>query len=648
MSYPFSAVVGQETAKRSLLLCLVDPGIGGGLLLGEKGTGKSTLSRSAARLADPAPFVNLPVSASEEMLTGCLDVAASLSSGQKTFQPGILQRAHGGILYIDEVNLLPDALSTTLVDAAAAGLLRVEREGISRVIETRFVLVASMNPEEGGVRPQLTDRFGMAVAVSGPKDRAQRAAIVRRRLAYESDPEAFRGVFEEEETRTRSAVRSARMTLATIRPTPENRFLAATAAAEAGAAGHRGEIIIVRVARALAALDGRSTIEPVHIQEAAYLALAHRVRRPKPDATPAGCPDPDYPNRDRVNSGDRHQGDDESERAAADQERSGREHRDTAPERGPIHHLNGEGSARKPVKADSEDSRAESLALPQSVTADGQTFGIAEGVDLPDLFGKSDRRIAKKRDSAGSGRRLRFVSDSSSGRYVRHRYADPRPHDIAVDATLRAAVLRAVSAAPHVGQGDGTRLVRPEDLREKVRVRRAGGHIVFVVDASGSMAGARRMSLAKGAVFSLLGESYRMRDTVAMVTFRGNEAEVVLPPTRSVTLAHRRLRDVPTGGRTPLAEAIRVGCRTAERIKTKDRGAEPVVIFVTDGRDRPGAEPVTTAAENCGLRPRLARAARAARSTGLRFVWIDTENPWVRVGTGNRIAEALGAEYVRV
>lgn len=644
MSYPFSAVVGQEAAKRAVLLCLVDPAIGGVLLLGEKGTGKSTLARSAARLAAPAPFVNLPISASEEMLTGCLDVAASLSSGEKEFQAGILERAHGGILYIDEVNLIPDALSTTLVDAAATGMLRVEREGISRVVDTRFVLVASMNPEEGGVRPQLIDRFGMAVAVSGPSDRAQRTEIVRRRLSYESDPESFGRAYEDEEARIRVAIESARMALTEIRPTGENRFLAATAAAEAGAAGHRGEIIVVRVARAVAALEGRSTIEPGDIREAASLALAHRVRQAKPDSVRNGCQDVEQ----------RHSSDHPTDRAPdalkqADTESEGEANRD----------LKTSESAFPPENADSEELQAPSILSPPSSAAETQVFDIATGVSLPDAFDTTGRRRSKRGTTAGSGRRLRFVSDGRSGRYVRHRYPDRRPRDIAVDATLRAAVMRAVSSGPRgtstyesatplVGRRAHQPLVRPEDLREKVRVRRSGGHIVFVVDASGSMAGARRMSLAKGAVFSLLGESYRMRDTVAMVTFRGSGVELVLPPTRSVTLAHRRLRDIPTGGRTPLAEAIQAGCRTAGRIRLKDSGAEPVVVFITDGRDRPGTEHETEDVDDCGLPPRLARAARTARSLGLRYVWIDTENPWVRVGTGRQIAEVLEAEYVRV
>ncbi len=626
MTFPFSAIVGQDAAKRSLLVCLVDPAVGGVLLLGEKGAGKSTLARSTAALVAPVPFVNLPVSASEEMLTGCLDVADSLRTGRRAFQSGVLERADKGILYIDEVNLLSDTLATRLVDAAATGFLRIEREGVSRVARSRFTLVASMNPEEGGLRPQLTDRFGMAVFVSGPKDLRQRAEIVRRRLAFDSDPAGFCTFYEEAESSLRKHVYAARRMLPAVRPTDRDCLLAATAATAACAAGHRGEILTVRVARSLAALDGRGRIESADIEEAALLTLAHRSRNATPSGRRHGGPAPQEAKPPEQSSnrdarGEPHQSVGDAPGSAAfwtSPPTSGTGTPDTPAPLGPL--------------------RAQQTEAPPS-----RVFEIAPNVLVPDPWrGAFDRRVRRGR-VPGAGRRLRYVSDDRSGRYVRSRHTDGAVRDLAVDATLRAAVLRWVST------GSGQRLVRPEDLREKVRVRRSGGHIVFVVDASGSMAGARRMALAKGAVFSLLGESYRLRDTVAMISFQGAAAKVVLPPTRSVTLAHRLLRDIPTGGRTPLAEAIRAGCLVSRRITMKDPNADPVVVFVTDGRDYPAGPAADAESANHGpVSPRLASAARTARATGTRFVWIDTENPWVQVGAGRQLSGLLGAEYVRL
>lgn len=603
MTFPFAAVVGRDDAKTALLASLVDPAIGGVLLVGEKGGGKSTLARAAAEIRTDAPFVNLPVSATEDMLVGGIDLAGSLRDGRPRGERGVLERANGGLLYVDEVNLLPDALATALLDAAATGELRIEREGMSRTVPSCFVLVGSMNPEEGGVRPQLADRFGLTASFESSRDVGARVEVVRRRLEFERDPEGFRRTWRVAQAKLTETVEDARRAVAAFDVTDRDYQAAADYAAAAGAAGHRGELCLLRAARALAALAGRSAIADEDLSLAAQLALGHRVREGglEADAQPSATPERDRPvPRDSASA-------------------------DPAP-------TDHEPAGDALTEAPSAVPEITPIDVGSVSPSHEEIFEIKPGVVLPNLWdrsGSAHRRALSH--GMGSGRRQRFVSGDRSGRFTRARRPKGRASDIAVGDTIKAAILRRSVRGPAPGDPGW---IRPDDLRVKVRVRRTGGHLLFVVDASGSMAGARRMALAKGAVFSLLGDSYRKRDTVGLIVFRGDAARVVLPPTRSVVLADRRLREIPTGGATPLSDAIRTACRAARAIVTKDAAADPLVVFLSDGRERP----VNGALE----------AAQAARQTGHRFVWVDTENPWVRVGAGRDLAEAMGARYLRL
>ncbi len=630
--YPFSAIVGQEEAKLALLTCLVEPAVGGALLLGEKGSAKSTLARGASSLVD-VPFVNLPLSATEETLCGTIDIAASMREGRPVAEAGLIERAHGGLLYIDEVNLFPDSLAALLVDVASSGIVRLEREGLSRIADARVSLIGSMNPEEGGLRPQFAERFGLVVRIRGVRSLAERVEIVRRRLEFEADPSAFCDRFRDDEERLRAQIRHARKILVTVEVSDEIIGEAARIAAGVGSMGHRGELVLLRTARAIAALDGRLTVEAGDLQQASRLALAHRITRAE-EAAESGCVDPE----DARNVSSDHE-------LPRDQSDAANQHADDrgGPAASSPH---GEAGDSRPDCGEPDATTIPSVPVstsPVSPSEPETVFAALGGVTLPniwDLSSERSRRRHSQHRGAAAGRRQRFVSGDRRGRYVRYRLPNDRPDDIAVGASIRAAVRR------HAGNGtlpqSGESFVRPEDLRQKVRVRRSGRHILFVVDASGSMASARRMSLAKGAVLTLLTESYQKRDTVGLIAFRGDSAKVVLPPTRSVVLAHRRLRDLPTGGATPLAEAIETSCRLARSMQVKDPGVDPQIVFLTDGRDK------SLVSGAASISPQIDRITKTARNLGLRFVWIDTENPWVRVGRGREIAEALDASYVSI
>lgn len=292
--FPFTALVGQAVLQRALLLTAIDPGIGGVLISGPRGTAKSTSARALAALLPDAPFVTLPLSASLEQLIGTLDVQAALREGEVRLQPGLVARAHGGVLYVDEVNLLPDGLVDALLDVAASGLNTVERDGISRQHPARFVLVGTMNPEEGELRPQLLDRFGLSVTLANPDTVAQRQAITRARLAFELNPEAVQAAHAQAQARLAASVQAAQRRLSGMDWPDDVLQRAAERALQAGVDGVRADLVMLRAARAWAALEGRASVTPADVDAVAELALAHRrnAHAPAPSHAPSHAPAP--------------------------------------------------------------------------------------------------------------------------------------------------------------------------------------------------------------------------------------------------------------------------------------------------------------------------------------------------------------------
>ncbi|MFE9437458.1 putative cobaltochelatase [Streptomyces sp. NPDC006602] len=644
--FPFTAVVGQDDLRLALLLNAVSPAVGGVLVRGEKGTAKSTAVRALSALlpevsvvsgcrfscdpagpdpacpdgphepgngtARPARMVELPVGASEDRLVGALDIERALSEGVKAFEPGLLADAHRGILYVDEVNLLHDHLVDLLLDAAAMGASYVEREGVSVRHASKFLLVGTMNPEEGELRPQLLDRFGLTVEVAASREPDQRVEVVRRRLAYDDDPAGFTARWAHEESAVRARIVAARKLLPSVLlGDGALRQIAATCAAFE-VDGMRADIVMARTASALAAWAGRTEVLAEDVRQAALLALPHRRRRNPFDAPGLDedkldetleefgggsededpDPDPDGPGGGggQPPSGGPDEGPDEGGDTGA---------RPEAGEEGGEPRSSGGGSAEQQPARASEPFRTKMLSVP----------GLGEGA---------------------AGRRSRARTEH--GRTTGAR----RPQGALTKLHLAATVQ---AAAPHQrarGRSGRGLVVRRDDLRQATREGREGNLVLFVVDASGSMAARQRMSAVKGAVLSLLLDAYQRRDKVGLVTFRGSDAEVALPPTSSVDAAAVRLESLPTGGRTPLAAGLLRAHEVLRVERLRDPARRALVVVVTDGRATGGPEPVALAG----------RAARLFAAEGVASVVVDCESGPVRLGLAGQLAGELGGTAV--
>jgi magnesium chelatase subunit D len=627
--FPFTAVVGQETLKTALVLNAVDPRVGGVLIRGEKGTAKSTAVRALACLlpeigvvegcrfgCDPAArrawcedcrekhdggepsavrrkprFVELPVSASEDRLVGTLDLEHALKHGERRFEPGLLADANRGILYVDEVNLLEDHLVDTLLDAAAMGLNVVEREGIAFSHPARFILVGTMNPEEGEVRPQLLDRFGLCVDVESLGTAAERVEVMRRRRAFEDDPDGFLLDWQRPERELSERIAAAQRRLRDTELADDLLFLVATISAEMGVDGHRADLVMARAATALAAIEESSAVTAAHVRTVAPLVLAHRMRR--------------RPFEENV----------------FDQRR--------------LDAIVGPGAAEGSGGGQGGEAGGE-LGEDEAAAA---VIALLETAEPVGTLGEASAQLAAGMDRlrrAGAGRRQETRSDDRRGRYVRSEPATPgREPDIALDATIRAA-------APHQLSRDGDMAVRIEsqDVRNKVRKRRVGASIVFCVDASGSMGASSRLDATKTAVLDLLVDAYKRRDRVGVVSFRGDDAEVLLAPTSSVELAQLKLRELATGGATPLAHGILKSLDVLNAEIRRNESAVRWLVLVTDGRANVGI--------GGGLGSEDARAAAAkVRDSHVHAMVIDT-NTALASGAARELARLTGGEYVRL
>jgi magnesium chelatase subunit D len=651
--YPFSAVVGLEDLRLALLLTAVSPAVGGVLVRGEKGTAKSTVVRALAGLLPdvavvrgcrfacdpaapdpqcpdgpheagapavhrPAALVELPVGATEDRVVGTLDIQRALADGVKAYEPGLLAAAHRGVLYVDEVNLLPDHLVDLLLDAAAMGRAHVERDGVSVKHAARFLLVGTMNPEEGEPRPQLVDRFGLVVTVAAPRDPGQRAEVVRRRLAYELDQEAFAARFEGDEKELAGRIVAAQKLLPGVKLPDRELDRIARVCLAYGVDGMRADIVVARCAVALAAWHERSTVTADDVADAARLALPHRRRKdpldppgtdeekleqalndaenelppeqPEDDDDPEGGPPPPPPPPGPNGDGDGNGG---SPPPAGDEP--------------PADASNGDAPNGDALNGD--ESPANEAAPSQPAVTATAAPGSA--------FRPRTLQIARRGEGGHAGRRS--PAFARRGRVIGSR--EPRgklagaPH---LPATLRAALHR------------GAREVSPADLREAVHVGREANLVLFVVDASGSMAARKRMTIVKTAVLSLLRDAYHRRDRIGMITFRGHDAEQVLAPTSSHEVGVLRLASLRTGGRTPLAAGLKRAAATIATERRRDPRRRPLLVIVTDGRATSGPDPVT-------LAPLL---------NGVATVVVDCESGPVRLGLARRLASALDADLM--
>ncbi|MFC8950065.1 putative cobaltochelatase [Streptomyces rochei] len=642
--FPFTAVVGQDDLRLALLLNAVSPAVGGVLVRGEKGTAKSTAVRALSALmpevdvvpgcrfscdphspdpgcpdgphepgagvARPARMVELPVGASEDRLVGALDIERALAEGVKAFEPGLLADAHRGILYVDEVNLLHDHLVDLLLDAAAMGASYVEREGVSVRHASRFLLVGTMNPEEGELRPQLLDRFGLTVEVSASREPDQRVEVVRRRLAHDDDPAGFAARWADEEAAVRARIAAARELLPSVRlGDGALRQIAATCAAFE-VDGMRADIVMARTATALAAWAGRTDVLAEDVRQAALLALPHRRRR-----NPFDAPGLDEDKLDETLE----------EFGGQDGDGGGDDDPDPGPD-GPG------GPGGQPEPDDAPQGDGDAAARPEAGEG-GEPRPSGAGEQSPVRAAEPFRTKVLSVPGLGegvAGRRSRARTEH--GRTTGAR----RPRGALTKLHLAATVQ---AAAPHQrarGRSGRGLVVRRDDLRQATREGREGNLVLFVVDASGSMAARQRMGAVKGAVLSLLLDAYQRRDKVGLVTFRGAAADVALPPTSSVDAAAARLESLPTGGRTPLAAGLLRAHEVLRVERLRDPARRALVVVVTDGRATGGPEPVALAG----------RAARLFAAEGIASVVVDCESGPVRLGLAGRLADELGGTAV--
>jgi magnesium chelatase subunit D len=582
--YPFSAVVGQDELKLALLLSAVDPTIGGVLIKGERGTAKTTIARGLAALlpakADKAaaPFVELPLGATEDRVVGSLDVTKALRDGHTQLRSGVLARANGGVLYVDEVNLLPDHLVDLLLDAASSGWVTVERDGVSAGEAARFVLVGTMNPEEGDLRPQFLDRFGLSVEVRGLDTQELRMAAVSKRLEFDADSASVIAAANAAEDALRKAIVDARARLPLFPVTGAHLSMVTAICVEQALDGIRGDLAIVKAARALAAWEKASEIGADHVRRAAAFALPHRMRRrPAQSTSPRRAAVSPPPSAGRYGPNV----------AATDVS-------------------NGDGAAAGDG-ADAQPGTTSSLrAAPAS--PDAATINL-----VTDLI-----------DRESSGRR-------GTGSVASRRAVRATPYDqtgtLAINETLTAAATR----GRRVGERSIT--VAPTDLMQHGRSGPGRSHVLFLVDASASMATQRRLELAKTAALGLLKSNYQHRDEVALMVFRGEGADLVMPFTNSIEGAEQILGDVPTGGRTPLARAL---VEATKMLRTRESA---LLIVFTDGRAN------VSVSDGDPWEESLA-ACEALRDACAGAVVIDCEPGPIVLGRARQLAAALGGECI--
>lgn len=628
MTYPFSALVGQPLLKQALLLCAVNPDIGGVLIRGDKGTAKSTAVRGLSAVMPPVqrvagsrfncrpneplpvcdacqqtdyltetiavPFVDLPLGATEDRVVGSLDLESVLVDRRKKLLPGLLASAHQGILYIDEVNLLADHLVDVLLDVAAMGVNTVQRDGLSVSHPARFMLIGTMNPEEGTLRPQFLDRFGLVVDVAAPRAVDERTEVVRRRIAFDTNPVAFVTQWTNEQQALQRQIDQARQLLPSVRMADGLLTLISQLCTDLNIVSLRADIVLYKTALTIAALAGRTDVLPDDVKQAAEFALPHRQRRKATDAPPPAA-----------------------------------NHPDTSPSPQSPASENGTGQDNLTPDSTPNDLPEGDRGQTTEPTQSERVFGALPLIDAPTLPTALTEQL--RRTQPAPGGKHQATNGQQRGAFVRA-VPNPQPTDLAVAATLQSALLR--------DTGDVT-IVR-DDLHQTVRTSKMARLILFVVDASGSMAAGQRMEAVKGAVLSLLTDAYQHRDSVGVISFRGVDAQLLLPPTRNVEQAEQALRTLPTGGRTPLPHALQLALDVMQQF----REHRPLLVILSDGKANVSLPGLSAGAGGGDAWQQVVQLAGQVRAQSVPALVLDTDADYLRLGRANALADALGADCI--
>ena len=611
--FPFVAVEGQEKVKKALYLSLINKKIGGVLISGEKGTAKSTLVRGLDEIIEDKKIINLPLNITEDNLVGTLDIEKTLKIGKKVFQEGLLKKSHNNILYVDEINLLGENIVSTLLEVMALKENYIERDGLSISHPTDFLLIGTMNPEEGELREQFLDKFGIFVKIEGIKKISTRVRIIKQRLEYERNPEKFRLNYEESSKLLKEKIQKAQELILKIKVSEQILRLAIKIVEEAHTVGNRAEIILVETAKAIAAFEGRIYLNIEDLKEAAEFVLPHRIRKVEEEKENNFQEEPNVDNQDDKKNENKDENIDDNRNSEEKEE--------------PEIEKNEKCGSESELEESSQENSKPDENFEENYNI-GKIFKVKEIIDT---------RMFDHKKRKGIGKRCKTKTSLLKGRYVKSIRPRGKILDLAFDATIRAA-------APYqkLDQEEGLKIkISKEHIRVKVREHRTGTTIVFVVDSSGSMGVKKRMEAVKGTIMSLLKDAYEKRDKVGMISFRRDRAEEVLPITRSIDLAQKKLKNLVTGGKTPLVEGLLKGYSVLKREMKLDKDILPIMVILSDGKgnfSKKGEDPIKESI----------KVARNMSNEKIKIIVVDTEEGFVKLELAKKLAEALAGEYYRL